>query len=507
MRVTNQIMTNNTLSNINTNKVNLMDIEEKYQTGKKIQRPSDDPVVAVRALKLRNSLSEISHYSKKNIPDAESWMQVTESALREITEICTTLHTLSNHGAQDTLKEEDRMSIMKTMAQYREQIYQEGNASYAGRYVFTGYKTDTSYTYLEVDKSKQYEIRENFSKLDIKTTLRTVGGYEVGDYELGGENDFSKNPENVQINTIRLSYKNLDVMEDESLKFTYINSDGDEESVDVTYQDIDGKELTSISRDAYEKPETGVKIIRDTGEIILSDEVYEELKNSSLISIEYKKSSFEKGDVRPEHYFDCVATPYDVDGNLVEEEEAKIHYKKEDQDIEYEVSFNQRLQVNTQAKDGIPLDIGRELDGILSSIEDVNLTENKLKDLEKLISNAETDEERETLSNLKERLKTEVTLKKKVMQERFSKSLTTIKNSQDTVNKAIADLGSREARLELTSNRLTNQFNDFTELMSNNENADLVETIINFNSQNVIYNASLNAAARVVQNSLLDFLR
>ena len=32
MRVTNQIMTNNTLANINTNKLNLMGIEEQYQT-------------------------------------------------------------------------------------------------------------------------------------------------------------------------------------------------------------------------------------------------------------------------------------------------------------------------------------------------------------------------------------------------------------------------------------------------------------------------------------------
>ena len=43
--------------------------------------------------------------------------------------------------------------------------------------------------------------------------------------------------------------------------------------------------------------------------------------------------------------------------------------------------------------------------------------------------------------------------------------------------------------------------------MSNNENADLVETIINFNAQTVIYNASLKAGAKVVQNTLLDFLR
>ena len=196
MRVTNQIMTNNTLANINTNKLNLMKREEQYETGKKIQRPSDDPVIAVRALKLRNNLTEINQYFKKNVPDAKSWIQVTESALTQVTDICTTLHGLADQGANGTLTSTDRTSIMKTMQQYRQQIYQEGNANYAGRYVFTGYKTDTSLTYLNDDKSKQYTITEEFDKTAIKTNLRTYGGYSVKDYEPGGANEFSEHPEN-----------------------------------------------------------------------------------------------------------------------------------------------------------------------------------------------------------------------------------------------------------------------------------------------------------------------
>ena len=90
---------------------------------------------------------------------------------------------------------------------------------------------------------------------------------------------------------------------------------------------------------------------------------------------------------------------------------------------------------------------------------------------------------------------------------RFSKALDSIRGYQDVVNKSIADLGSRDARLKLTEERLSGQNDDFTDLMSNNENADLTETIINFNAQNVIYNASLQAGAKVVQNTLLDFLR
>ena len=507
MRVTNQIMTNNTISNINNNKVNLMNIEEQYQTGKKIQRPSDDPIVAVRALKLRNTLTEIKQYFKKNVPDAKSWLQVTESALKQVTNICTTLHSLADQGSQDTLTPEDRTSIMKTMQQYRKQIYQEGNASYAGRYVFTGYKTDTSLTYLQDDKSRQYTITEELDKTALKTGTRTVGGFAAKDYEPGGTNDFSEHAENKTVNYLRLSYNKLDKASEGFPKLTYKDEDGNEDDIDITSENENGEVLTSSDPKAYEKPESGAKYIADTGELILSDEAYEKLKNAKSFNVEYNKTEFAAGDVRPEHYFNCKATPFDEEGNLVEDEDKIINYKKEDQDIEYEVSFNQRLQVNTQAKDALRQDLGRELDGILASIEDVNLVENKIKEVDRLIGNTTDEKDLASLKQLKEQMNTELTLKKKVMQERFSKSLNSIRDYQDVVNKSIADLGSRDARLNLTEQRLSGQNDDFTDLMSNNENADLAETIINFNAQTVIYNASLKAGAKVVQNTLLDFLR
>ena len=137
----------------------------------------------------------------------------------------------------------------------------------------------------------------------------------------------------------------------------------------------------------------------------------------------------------------------------------------------------------------------------------MNLVENKLKEVDKLISGTTDAADLAGLKRLKEQINTELTLKQKVMQERFSQSLDSIKNYQNVVNKNIADLGSRDVRLELTEQRLSGQTDDFKDLMSNNENADLAETIINFNAQKVIYNASLQAGAKVVQNTLLDFLR
>ena len=78
MRITNKIMQNNNLANINTNKLLQDRLSTQMSTEKKISRPSDDPVVAIRALRLRSNVTVVTLYYSRNIPDAVSWLNLTE---------------------------------------------------------------------------------------------------------------------------------------------------------------------------------------------------------------------------------------------------------------------------------------------------------------------------------------------------------------------------------------------------------------------------------------------
>ena len=77
MRVTNTMIMNHSANNMNINKGYVDSLNNQMSSQKKIQRPSEDPVIAIRALRLRSTLSEIDQYYKRNIPDAESWLDVT----------------------------------------------------------------------------------------------------------------------------------------------------------------------------------------------------------------------------------------------------------------------------------------------------------------------------------------------------------------------------------------------------------------------------------------------
>ena len=143
MRVTNTMMTNNALTNIGKNKEAYNDYLMQYTTQKKIQKPSDDPSIAVRTLKYRTNITDITQYVEKSTKDASGWLGATEKALKSVNTQYVTMSEYYTQGANGTLETNDRTSISAALKQYKEFIFeQQANQDYAGRYLFTGYRTD-----------------------------------------------------------------------------------------------------------------------------------------------------------------------------------------------------------------------------------------------------------------------------------------------------------------------------------------------------------------------------
>jgi flagellar hook-associated protein 3 FlgL len=77
----------------------------------------------------------------------------------------------------------------------------------------------------------------------------------------------------------------------------------------------------------------------------------------------------------------------------------------------------------------------------------------------------------------------------------------------DNVLSVRARVGAGMNRLESAASRLTETEESATKLLSDTEDADMAKTLIDFSTQQAVYQSALNAGARVVQSSLLDFLR
>ncbi len=207
MRITNKIMQRNNLSNINTNKIYQDRLSTQMSSQKKINRPSDDPVVAIRALRLRSNVTEITQYYSKNIPDAESWLKVTQDAISNLSQIITNMIARCNRGSNSDLTTANRKIILEEMQKLGETVYSTGDSDYAGRYVFTGYRTDTSLSFLS-GKTQNYTITEQLDKTAIDSVIK-VDTDKLLDINSTNYEDFNVNEDDissVEVQRIRLAY-------------------------------------------------------------------------------------------------------------------------------------------------------------------------------------------------------------------------------------------------------------------------------------------------------------
>lgn len=522
MRITNKIIQNNAVTNINANKVMEDNLNTQLSTGKKVNRPSDDPVVAIRALRLRTNLSEVEQYYKKNVPDAEAWLEITETAISSSIDVITDMYDDCTTGSEGFKTASDREKILENLKGLRDEIYAIGNAESAGRYVFTGYRTDTSLAF-DKDTEKQYTITEQLDAdcVEDKTYIDTQG---LEDLTTSNALTGTTTEQDITTNTvhrIRLSYN--DCSDEMAPTISYYDSAGTLQTVTATVISAD-----DTTTDPYLSMQgnTGkaATFIPETGELILSDGLYTDLQNvqdiagttdadgneidESEIRVTYEKTDWQKNDLRPEHYFYCETPADNADGKLVYNENYLTSQTDDDtkQVISYDVGFGQEIRVNTLASEVFTHDIGRDIEEMIENVEAVTEMEDTVERLEEMIESETDESNKETLQEKLDAANKALTYLEDKMQKDFENGITRSQDYLVRANTALTTVGNRSSRLELVENRLSAQQASFQELSSENEDADITEVAVELSSVELSYEAALMATGKIAQTSLLNYL-
>lgn len=140
LRITNNMLINNMTYNLNKTLQRLEKLQYESSVGKKFRVPSDDPIGASKSLKFNTDISKVEQYLR-NAKDAKSWLLETESALKEINSVLHRANVLTVQAANGP-NEEDLSKIQDEIKELREHLIQIANSTYAGRSLFTGFKTD-----------------------------------------------------------------------------------------------------------------------------------------------------------------------------------------------------------------------------------------------------------------------------------------------------------------------------------------------------------------------------
>ena len=550
MRITNKIMQRNNLSNINTNKIYEDRLSTQMSTEKKINRPSDDPVVAIRALRLRSNVTEITQYYSKNIPDAESWLNVTEDSLTNLSGVLTKMieqcTTGSNGTSKTSLTTKNRQIILEQLQKLGEEVYSTGDADYAGRYVFTGYRTDTPLSFTTANKTR-YEITEQLdsSAVDKVTKVDTgellninTSNYGQPPFDQVTDQDISAS----ECYRIRLAYNACSdytrAAAGAKPTIEFLDTSAGLPGTTVTWTGTDIEVVNSYDKTTLTvtDPATGAQkqvdpytyasmnddaivYLPDTGEVLLGKNRYESLMkakdiegspaNEGEIRVTYEKDDWLKGDLRPEHYFACKT--FDADNTA----DASVSYNEDyldntakRQSIEYDIGFNQTIQVNSTADECFNHGIGREVDDIMRAMQDVLKLEAVKTDIESALSNVDENDAqaKKFLQNQLEAVEKGLTLAKEKEQRLFEKGITSFQKHLDAANLSLTSCGARSSKLELVKNRTQNQKTTFETLKSENEDIDITEVIVGLTAAELTYNASLMATGKVAQTTLLNYI-
>lgn len=718
MRITNGMMMNTTKLNINNNKVSVDRLNTQMSTQKKITKPSDNPLIAIKSLRLSTTLSQINQYYNNNIKDAQSWMDVTETALTNMKDILNDAYRLCVNGATDTMTDEDRNTVLTQLKSLSSQLYSEANADYAERTVFSGYKTNSTVAFTDAYEASQakYEICEQLSASDIeaytyyankmdtpiaseitaKTKVKTPNDEVLKRLRLSYSkqtqlNSFSYNysvqtsrgsntgkgtttgnvtikttinpaeqtfqwrslqkdgaftyeaDKNGQMSGATLEDMNgyvLSISKDgefsvndsslvlavrkttingvETRNYTYTDKDGNtvfmaQETLSAadtngnwtqksayvvdmqgnrvelryTYQSPDpnnqnsGKPIltfvtdpqgnsmntypdqgniivnkagtpqeraliATVTADGYTvtPSDTGLTTalrvttmtqqqfdqhlanladgktnpdtykdtliyLPDSGELIFGSNLAQVMSSEyATLNVNYEKNGFEKGETRPEMYFNCTNktdasqvnyityTNFDADGNW-------IH-----QDINYAVSATQDMTINTQIHDVVSADCYRDLAEMTDIVQESIDAHTTVTNIENMISSVDytNDDDQAYLQDCLEKAKKQMAYADDHLQEVFGSQIANFEKYLNKVNLAITDVGSRGDQLSLAENRISSQKTTFTQLKSSNEDEELSDVTIDYTSAYTAYQASLQAAGKIDDMSLLDYL-
>lgn len=390
MRVTQSMLSNNTLRHMSNSYQKMGTIQDQFATGKKISRASQDPVVAMNGMRYRTQVTEVVQF-KRNLGEVYNWMDTADATLDKVTQTLHRIRELTVQASNDTYEESQRANISKEISQLREHLVALGNTRANNKYIFNG--TNTTTEPINMAKMDLAIDNPNFlSQLEAPANLEDFN-YDI---TFNGQN-------------FRLS-------------------------------EVDGNERIFTSATTGEK-------------IIMS---YEGASNVASI----------------EHEF----TTKDLEGN------EEINRKPLSDDA-FVLSYRDAVSVNNEdvrieVLKGVQIPVNIRPNHVFS-----NEMFGEIIRLEKTLENVATKSEDVTsfLDNIDKLI-------------------------NDVVNER-AELGARYNRIEMVETRVLEQEVIAKRILSDNEDADMEKVIIDLKTQENVHRAALATGARIIQPTLMDFLR
>lgn len=194
MRITQSMMSDRMLRNLSNSYSDLNKYSEQLSSGKKITKPSDDPVVATKGMSYRTEVRDVEQY-KRNLSEAQSWIDNSDSALSNATSALQRIRELAVQASNGTYEEGQRGNIAEEVDQLKEQLATIANTQVNEKYIFNGSATNTAPVAINEDGSATVDFNSNAVNLTLSNgvdmKINVDGGAVFGEKLFNDLENFS----------------------------------------------------------------------------------------------------------------------------------------------------------------------------------------------------------------------------------------------------------------------------------------------------------------------------
>jgi flagellar hook-associated protein 3 FlgL len=155
MRISTGQISSNTIFNVQTASERFFRAQQTVTTGKRLNRPSDDPAALPDDLSLRTSIDNLAQF-QKNLSDAKGFLGASDVAVGSAVSVVRNARILALQGSTDGASSEHRENLARQVDGLIESLATVANTNYGSRYLFGGQHTTQAPFQL---KAGDYEYR------------------------------------------------------------------------------------------------------------------------------------------------------------------------------------------------------------------------------------------------------------------------------------------------------------------------------------------------------------
>ncbi|MEY8763060.1 MULTISPECIES: flagellar hook-associated protein FlgL [Clostridium] len=467
MRVTNKLLSNNFLTDVQRNLLNLNKIQRQMSSMKNFSKPSDDPVNVQRSMQLQSSIDYNAQYAV-NIKAAQGWMKTTDTSLIQLNTVLGNIrNNLEKGGGNGGYTQDEMDKVNDEINQEVSQLAQILNTNFEGEYIFggtAGLSKPVKTSIYDITRSGT-DTYKNCVKLEYAdkngNTVNYLpdvvsNGFDIKNWTSHGIT-FNVNGTDISINNI--SGSNVDEVV-KNLNSKIQNTDGLEDKINVVktndgnikFLAVDSNDIIKISHTTVKNDLTGTigkqfsSIAQDNIEASKNIEVSQGVVldyNTNAVDV-MKYGSGDYDDIRflmdriEHHMAGQVLSDKKQDGTaVVSTDSGAINMPDSDGTAHYYAWINNQSEAKKQ------------------------------------------------LTN---------------------EDITDIDEASKQVLKADSQIGAKETRMDGLSSQNSASKVDMTDVLSKTEDIDISEKTIEYATMLTVYEACLQTGGKVIQPTLLDYV-